>query len=147
MGKDNNLFYLCSLIEYIGRQQKLLRGDVVKKLGKDNISRIYKYADVFHCEPIEKVANEFIEKCQMGKGNFDNVTDCKYNVPDYWTIGEVYERLIEDVQIANGMDAIELVIEIYTSWLDKALSNYNSDLYYQPREYISLCYKEGKICA
>ena len=51
------------------------------------------------------------------------------------------------LQIANGMDVVELVIEIYTSWLDKALSNYNSDLYYQPREYISLCYKEGKICA
>ena len=27
----------------------------------------------------------------------DNVAACRYTVPDYWTIGEVYERLIEDV--------------------------------------------------
>ena len=60
---------------------------------------------------------------------------------------EIRLHRFNDVQLANGMDVIELVIEIYTSWLDKALSNYNSDLYYQPREYISLCYKEGKICA
>lgn len=60
---------------------------------------------------------------------------------------EIRLHRFNDVQLANGMDVIELVIEIYTSWLDKALSNYNSDLYYQPRESISLCYKEGKICA
>ena len=60
---------------------------------------------------------------------------------------EIRLHRFNDVQLANGMDVIELVIEIYTSWLDKALSNYNSDLYYQPREYISLYYKEGKICA
>ena len=29
-------------------------------LGKDEINRIYDYADVFHCEPIEKVADEFV---------------------------------------------------------------------------------------
>lgn len=27
---------------------------------------------------------------------FDNVKECRYLVPDYWDIGEVYERLIED---------------------------------------------------
>lgn len=35
--------------------------------------------------------------CQIQRGDFDNVTSCEYEVPDYWTIGEVYERLIEDI--------------------------------------------------
>ena len=62
-----------------------------------NIKRIYNYADVFHCEPIEKVATEFIEQCKIPEGKFDNISMCKYTVPDYWDIGEVYERLIEDI--------------------------------------------------
>ena len=51
---NNNLFFTCSLIEYIGRTVKQKRGDVVKVLGKNRIERIYSYADVFHCEPIEE---------------------------------------------------------------------------------------------
>ena len=90
------LFYTCSLIEYIGRKQKLRRGDVVAALGRDMIKRIYDYSDVFHCDLIEKVANEFIELCNIPEGTYDNVAKCQYEVPDYWTIGEVYERLIED---------------------------------------------------
>ena len=73
MGTKNNnrLFYTCSLIEYIGRQQKRDRKEVTDFLGKERIARIYEYADVFHCEPIEKVAYEFSEECKIEEGNFD----------------------------------------------------------------------------
>ncbi len=54
MKNDNDLFYTCSLIEFIGRKQKLKRSEVVSTLGEKTLRRIYKYADVFHCEPIEK---------------------------------------------------------------------------------------------
>lgn len=74
---------------------------------------MYEYADVFHCEPIDKVACELIEEQHIPEGTFDNVKLCRYEVPDYWTMGEVYERLIEDI--------------------------------YQSRQYIAVCYKEGKI--
>lgn len=56
-------------------------------LGKERIKRIYEYADVFHCEPIEKVADEFIGESNMTFGTFDNEKECKYLVPDYWSIG------------------------------------------------------------
>ena len=96
--KNNNaLFFTCSLIEYIGRTQKQRRWKVTDYLGMENIKRIYNYADVFHCEPIEKVAAEFTEQCDIPEGEFDNVSICRYAIPDYWDIGEVYERLIEDV--------------------------------------------------
>ena len=71
--KNNNaLFYTCSLIEYIGRTKKETRCKIVEDLGKDTIQRIYNYSDVFHCEPIEKVAMEITimlevadTKCQI----------------------------------------------------------------------------------
>ena len=142
MKNDSNLFFLCSLIEFIGRQQRQKRETVVFALGEKTLRRIYKYADVLHCEPIEKTADEFISSCGIQVGSFDNEAKCKYDVPDYWTIGEVYERLIEDV---CEDDLIKTLIEVYTSWIDGTISNYNSDFYYQPRDYISECYRAGNV--
>ena len=142
MKNNSDLFYTCSLIEYLGRQQKLRRSDVVRALGEETIRRIYSHADVFHCEPIAKTADDFITLRNIPTGDFDNITTCKYNVPDYWTIGEVYSRLIEDV---CGEDVISTLIEVYTSWFDRELSNFNSDLFYQPRDYLAECYRTNEI--
>lgn len=139
---NNALFYECSLIEYIARQTKNRRYDVVKQLGGD-IKRIYEYADVFHCEPIEKVADDFIHKDAISDGNYDNVAKCKYAVPDYWDIGEVFARLIEDCY--DGEDLVNGIKEVYGSWMADQILNFNSDLYYQSREYLALCYKEGRM--
>ena len=146
MKNNSDLFYTCSLIEFIGRQQKLKRSEVVQRLGIKIITRIYQYADVFHCEPIEKTADDFITRCNIPMGSFDNVADCRYSVPDYWTIGEVYERLIEDVSGEDMEHIMERLMDVYTSWMDDAISNYNTDFFYQSREYIHECYKEGKVC-
>ena len=147
MKNNSALFFTCSLIEYIGRQQKQRRSVVVKYMGRDTVKRIYKYADVFHCEPIEKTADEFIVRCNIPVDSFDNVAKCRYEVPDYWTIGEVYERLIEDIAENETDSVVDHIMEVYSSWIDDVISNYNTDFYYQSREYICECYKEGKICA
>ena len=139
MKNDSALFYTCSLIEYIGRQQKLNRSELVRIMGEKTIRRIYRYTDVFHCEPIEKTADDFITNLSIPKGTFDNVASCRYDVPDYWTIGEVYERLIEDISGDDEGHIIDCLIEVYTS--------YNTDFYYQSRQYIHECYKEGTVCA
>ncbi len=146
MRNNSALFYTCSLIEFIGRRQKLKRSELVQFLGSKVVKRIYRYADVFHCEPIEKTADDFITNLNIPAGSFDNVASCRYTVPDYWTIGEVYERLIEDISGDDEEHIIDRLIEVYTSWIDAAISNYNTDFYYQSREYICLCYREGKIC-
>ena len=70
------------------------------------------------------------------------VTRCRYEVPDYWAIGEVYERLIEDV---TQTDVIDTLHEVYSSWISEAISNYNSDFFYQPRDYIRECYLAGEV--
>ena len=146
MRNNSALFYTCSLIEFIGRRQKLKRYELVQFLGSKVVKRIYRYADVFHCEPIEKTADDFITNLNIPAGSFDNVASCRYTVPDYWTIGEVYERLIEDISGDDEEHIIDRLIEVYTSWIDAAISDYNTDFYYQSREYICLCYREGKIC-
>ena len=147
MKNNSALFYTCSLIEFIGRKQKLKRSQLLELMGRKAIDRIYRYADVLHCEPIEKTADDFITNLNIQAGTFDNVAACRYTVPDYWTIGEVYERLIEDISGDDTEHIIDRLMEVYTSWIDAVISNYNTDFYYQSREYICLCYLEGKICA
>ena len=145
MNKENDLFYVCSLIEYIGRERKLRRADVVSALGEDSIRRIYRYADTFHCEQIAKVADDFITLRSIPSGDFDNVAKCRYAVPGYWDIGAVYARLIEDV--ADGADPVSKLMEVYASWMSDALSRFNSDLFYQSRGYIAECYRAGRLLA
>ena len=142
MKNDYDLFFTCSLIEYIGRECKLERGEVVKHIGKECLKRIYKYAGTLHCEPIEKVADDYIALCNIPQGTYDNVAKCKYDVPDYWTIGDVYGRLIEDVAKENVVDTL---MEVYQSWISNAISNYNSDFFYKSREYIYKCYEADEI--
>ncbi|MCD7867111.1 MAG: hypothetical protein LUG62_02700 [Clostridiales bacterium] len=142
--KNNNaLFYTCSLIEYIGRNKKISRKEVTDNLGFETIKHIYEYADVFHCEPIQKTAAEFCELCNIREGTFDNVAECKYTIPDYWDIGEVYERLIEDCFEVE--EAVQGLWEVYHSWIDDAISDYNTDFYYQSRDYIAACYRMGTV--
>jgi hypothetical protein len=144
MKYDVSLMYTCSLIEYIGRKAHLRRGEVVQTLGADAVARIYRHADVLHSEAIERVADEYMSISGMAEGDFDNVGACRYDVPDYWTIGEVFERLIEDVA---SEDVLATLREVYGSWMCDALSNYNSDLFYQPRDYLCECYRAGEVLA
>ena len=125
-------------ISLVGRDiyEKLIKGYTEKQWGRD-------CKDVFHCEPIEKVASEFVEECQISEGEFDNVGECRYRVPDYWTIGEVYERVIEDCY--QDQEIMKGVWEVYHSWIDESISDYNTDFYYQSRDYIAECYKAGEI--
>lgn len=111
---DSALFYTCSLIEFIGRKRHQKRSDIINILGESTIDRIYRNADILHCEVIDAVADKYIELLSVPEGDFDNVSQSKYTVPDYWTIGAVYERLIEDVSTDITARAI---ITVYTSWI------------------------------
>lgn len=147
MKNNSAIFYTCSLIEYIGRSTKQKRSAVASALGKSFIARIYRDSDVLHCEPIEKIADEVIQMKNLQNGSFDNVSSCRYEVPDYWTIGEVYERLVEDICGSEESEELiaDTIMSVYLSWISDAISNYNSDFFYQSRQYIHECWKAGEV--
>ncbi len=146
MKNNNSLFYICSLLEYIARTYKIEHSVLIKQIGKNNIKRLYMDADTLHCEPIEKIADEVITEYNIKPDNYDYISTCHYNIPDYWTIGEVYERLIEDIcaEKTEINFIVDTLLKVYTSWIDKAISNYNTDFFYQSREYIYKSWLEGK---
>ena len=143
--KDNDLFYTCSLIDYIARKTKNIRADIVNNLGKKNLEKIYDLADVYHCDNIDSVSEEFIEKCNIQDGKFDNGGECKYAIPTYWDIGKVYKRLIKQVSEIEEIPVIDALIKVYNSFISEKIDDYNSSVYYENPSYIFESYKENKI--
>ena len=143
--KDNDLFFTCGLIEYIARKTKNIRSEVVNKLGKERISKIYNLADVYHCDNIDKVSDDFIEDADIVPGKFDNISDCGYAIPSHWDIGKVYKRLIKMVAADEKIGIVDALIEVYNSFLGPKIDDYNSSVYYENPNYIFECYKEQKM--
>ena len=143
--KDNDLFYTCSLIDYISRKTKNVRSYVVNKLGKERLEKIYDLADVYHCDNIDRVCDDFIDEANIEQGNFDNVADCGYSIPTYWDIGKVYKRLIKRVAEYEKIDIISALEKVYNSFISPKIDDYNSSVYYENPEYIFECYRENQM--
>ena len=143
--KDNDLFYTCSLIEYIARKTKNVRADIVHQLGKERIEKIYELADVYHCDNIERVAEDFIAESNIKDGSFDNVGACKYMIPSYWDIGKVYKRLVKMVSEKDDINVIDALIKVYNSFISGKIDDYNSSVYYENPSYIYECYEENRM--
>ena len=111
--KDNDLFYTCSLIDYIARKTKNKRRVVVDMLGRERIKKIYDLADIYHSDNIDRVSDDFIKEAEIPVGEFDNVAECKYQIPSHWDIGKVYKRLIKQVASEKKIDIIDALIETY----------------------------------
>lgn len=141
---ENDLFFVCSFIEYIARKTNNKKSYVVKKIGKKLLQKIYNLAEVYHSENIEKVSDEIIEQSKIEQGNYDIISSCKYSIPTYWDIGKVYKRLIVMVN-NNENEYINTLYNVLTSWIIEKIDNYNSSMYYENPDYIFECYKEGKV--
>ena len=145
--KENDLFFVCSLIDYIGRKTKNYRSTVVNALGNKELQHVYDYADVYHCENIDKVSDELIAKHHIEEGYFDNVSSARYTIPSHWDIGKVYQRLILDVAHATDKDIIDTLVVVYNSWITRKIDNYNSSMYYESPSYLFESYKAGAVLA
>ena len=143
--KDNDVFYTYSLIDYIARKTKNVRSYIVNKLGKERLEKIYDLADVYHCDNIERVCDDFIEDANIEHGTFDNVADCGYSIPTYWDIGKVYKRLIKRVSEYEKIDIISALEKVYNSFISPKIDDYNSSVYYENPEYIFECYRENQM--
>ncbi len=141
----NNLFFLCSLIEYISRKTKNHRNVIVNAIGKDELQHIFDLADIYHSENLDKLTFDLVEKYKIKEGVFDNIISAKYSIPTHWDIGKVYKRLIIAVGKKENKPIIETLIEVYNSWLSRKIEDFNSSIYYESPEYLFQSYLVGDI--
>lgn len=143
--KDNDLFFVCGLIDYIARRTKNKRAEIVNRLGRERLQKIYSLADVYHSDNIDRVSDDFIKEARISDGMFDNVSECKYAIPSHWDIAKVYKRLIKQVAQEEQIDVVDALIKVYNSFLSEKIDDYNSSLYYENPSYLFECYLENKI--
>lgn len=143
--EENDLFFTCSLIEYISRKTCNTKRYVVNRLGLDLVEKIYNLADVYHCENLDKTTEEFVTAANIEVGDYDYKAGIKYKVPTEYEIGRVYQRLILNLSKERNQDLISVLVEVYNSWIVEKIDNYNSNMYYTNSDYIFGCYQDGKI--
>ena len=143
--KENDLFFTCSLIEYIARKTKNKRSDIVNTLGRTRLTKIYDLADIYHSDNIERVSDDFIEETGIAEGTFDNIASAKYAIPSHWDIGKVYKRLILGISREKEMDIIEALLTAYNSFVSDKIQDFNSSFYYDAPQNILNAWLYGII--
>lgn len=139
----NDLFFVCSLVEYIARKTKNRRRDVVNALGENNLRHIYDLADVYHCENIDKLTDDWTSKCRIAQGSFDNVAQAQYRVPTHWDMGKVYHRLIIRMCAEQNLAPVAALIAAYNSPIADKIDDYNSSMYYENTDYLYASFLMG----
>lgn len=143
--RKDDVFYVCTLIEYIARETRNHRKDIISYFDKSDLSRQLRLAEVNHCLSFEQVAEELIEEYNISNGDFDTVAECKYTVPSITSIGRVYQMLV--LSICKDDDVEQAMIDVFTSFICDEISDFNSNVYYSNPDYIRCSYLDGRLLA
>lgn len=143
--EENDLFFLCYMIERIARRLKQHNRYVVNHISKEEWVRLICLAGVLHCENPLKVEDEWIEDYLLQKGNFD-VKDVDEElvsrIPTETQMGKVYTRLIMDT-LQPDENYVDGMIRVYNDEICESLDDYNCGAYYEPSYVIERAYIEG----
>lgn len=143
--RNDDIYYVCTMIEYVARVTKNHRKDIVARISKKDMEHELKVAEVNHCLSFEQVSDEWIEQYGIVEGNFDTVTTCKYNVPSVTSIGRVYQQLV--LATAEKDEEAQAIKDVFASFISDEISYFNSNVYYSNPDYLRCSYQEGTLLA
>lgn len=144
---ENDLFFICFLIEKVSRHTHQRNAYVVNKLGYDNLYHLTSVANVLLCENSDQVVSDVIEEYGLEQGDFhiENVNrELCTNIPTEFDMGKVYTRLIMDTLYPDE-DYIAGILRIYNDEICRTLDDYNNGSYYEPSYVIACAYKNGEF--
>ena len=142
---EDDLFFVCSMIERVARHIKQRNKYVVNKIGYDNLLHLLSVANVLHCLNPKQVVDDWIADYHLGQGSFDitNVDPelCTI-IPTPLDMGKVYMRLILQTRL-NAEDYAQGILRVYNNVLCETIDNYNGSAFYEPSYFIARAYFEG----
>ena len=143
--RENDLYFLCYMIERVARKLHQRNKYIVNSIQKDEWERLISLANVLHCENPLKIEAEWIEEYSLEKGEFDITKvdpDLVNEIPSETQMGKVYTRLILST-LQPGEDYIDGMIRVYNDEICDMIDNYNSSAYYDPSYVITRAYNNG----
>jgi hypothetical protein len=139
---QNDLYFMCTMIERVARKLKVRNKKVVNSLGYEELYKKMSLANVLHSENPNKVVEDWIDEYGLEEGKFDILdVDKKLveKVPSPLQIGKVYRRLIEHT-LQEDEDYIQGIIRVYNAPICEIIDDYNSSAYYEPTPVIVKSY-------
>ena len=143
--RENDLYFLCYMIERVARKLHQRNKYIVNSIQKDEWERLISLANVLHCENPLKIEAEWIEEYSLEKGEFDITEvdpDLVNEIPSETQMGKVYTSLILST-LQPGEDYIDGMIRVYNDEICDMIDNYNSSAYYEPSYVITRAYNNG----
>ena len=142
---ENDLYFLCYMIERVARKLHQRNYYVVNHISKTEWIRLISLANVLHCENPLKIEDEWIKEYKLEKGEY-NICDVNSklvdHIPTETQMGKVYTRLIVDTLLKEE-NYIDGLIRVYNNEICNTLDNYNCSAYYEPSYVIARAYNEG----
>lgn len=142
---QNDLYYLCYMIERVARKIYQRNNYVVNAISKQEWRRLISLANVLHCENPLKIEDEWVEEYNLVKGDFDISAinpELVDNVPTVTQMGKVYMRLIVDT-LQPGEDYVDGLVRVYNDEICEKIDDYNCGAYFEPSYVIARAYNEG----
>lgn len=142
---EDDLFFVCYMIERVARHIKQRNKYVVNSIGKDNLYHLLSCANVLHCENPLKIEDEWIEDYELENGDYD-ITDVDRElaevIPSQLDMGAVYQRLIRDT-MSSDENYVDGIIRVYNDDICNVIDNYNCSAFYEPSYIIARAYQDG----
>ncbi len=142
---EDDLFFLCYMIERIGRRILQKSQYIINKIPYDELIRLISLSDVLHCENPEKLETEWINEYHLEQGDFDRANIDKSlveNIPSSTQMGKVYKRLVIST-LQPDENYVDGMIRVYNDEICDSLDNYNTGAYYEPSYFIARAYNNG----
>ena len=144
---ENDLYFVCSMIERIARMIKQPNRYVVNKLGYRALAEKLSLANVLHAENPLAVADDWIDCYGLQSGSHDvtavNPDYCS-SVPTELQMGKVYMRLIL-MTMDSGEDYAHAILRVYNHPICEIIDDYNCSAYYEPSPFIARSYYAGSF--
>ena len=109
---EDDLFYVCSMIEFVARETHNRSLDVVSMLSDKALKHQLKVACVNHCLSFEQVCDEWIEEYGITGGTADNSSRTKHEESSVTSVGLEYQKLILDVMECRE-NVVEAIRKVY----------------------------------
>lgn len=142
---EDDLFFVCSMIERTARLVKQPNAYVVNAMGYKALAEKLSLAGVLHSEPPQAVAEDWADEFGLKAGSHDvtNV-DARWcvSVPSPLDMGKVYKRLVVDTML-DEEDYAQAIIRVYNNPICEIIDDYNCSAYYEPSPYIARSYYAG----
>ncbi len=142
---ENDLFYVCYMIERVARKLHRHNKYVVNAIGYDELYHLISVANVLHSSNPKQVEEDWINEYKLNEGDFDiTIVDKELcdKIPSELDMGKVYSRLIVDTALPDE-DYVSGIIRVYNNDICETIDNYNGSAYYEPSYYIARAYNEG----